>query len=174
MEFCDRALHVDRKFVKALSRRASAFVLLARRSCRLKKRWIAAANESGERGEEHTLVSFPDACTAEDGGVRVENDGGGRASGDEIGGRKIEDTFCKRYGGKNALLALALADLNTAVAIEAGVEDVRRQRDTLAKEIEEEQVRGKGKCSIQYRVRDGPRGGGETMTKGAEISPNYE
>lgn len=56
------------------------------------------------------------------------------------------DAFHVRYGGREGMVALALVDLDTAVGIDPASGDLRRQRDNLSRQIEEERVR-----SLCYR-----------------------
>lgn len=46
----------------------------------------------------------------------------------------------ERYGGRDVLKELALSDLEKAMKIDPEGEDIRRQRDQLKREIEEEKV----------------------------------
>ncbi|CAN0384762.1 unnamed protein product, partial [Ectocarpus sp. 8 AP-2014] len=58
----------------------------------------------------------------------------------ETSGRDEEHAFRVRFGGREGLMALALLDLHAAVEADPDSEDIRRQRDTLSKEIEEEKA----------------------------------
>lgn len=149
MEFCDRALHVDDKCVKALSRRASAFVKLSGICSEVEAVTAAAVAaslstfssrgsnnetgvvEDGARGSTSTGVT-DDACDIEK--VLATEDGGGNNDGGE-------GAFYERFGGRDGLMALGLVDLDTAAEIDPDGEDIKRQRDGLAREIEEEKVR---------------------------------
>lgn len=78
----------------------------------------------------------------------VGNDAGGCKDavspperGTESGVGTGTDAFHARYGGRERMVALALVDLDTAVGINPASEDLRRQRDNLSRQIEEERVR---------------------------------
>ena len=155
VEFCDRALHIDGECVKALSRRASAFVNLAGE--------LAPPEGHASPSAGIPLVPGP-SCG--DGtifsvvidGTRVSN----KAGSAELNGHIYESTrpptpqkrgdwgddgieeymFHDLSGGREGLMALALADLNKAVDVDReGVEDLQRQRQTLTRKIKEELVR---------------------------------
>lgn len=155
VEFCDRALHVDEKCVKALSRRASAFVKLA-----------GGCRPASLSADVHTAVVEAAPTTAE---AEVVNADGGGTTGDsvDVGGLTASENANEtisaadggsargttgqgqggetrdrygHYGGRDGLLALALQDLNAAAEADPGGEDVGRQRDSLRREIEEEKV----------------------------------
>lgn len=208
VEFCNRALHVDGKFVKALSRRASAFVRLAgecsasvhattgastcaasttttnaaavaaatTRSSRLgdsaddEVEMVVEGGNTGDgvevidrggstndvievvKGGSGDLIDISSSTIKEDVGetiVGTRRGGEGRTAGEEA----EENAFHESFGGRVGLLAQALLDLNTAVEVDPDGEDVRRQRDLLSQEIEEEKV-------CPYSAQKFPGGGG--------------
>ncbi|CAN0064567.1 unnamed protein product, partial [Ectocarpus sp. 4 AP-2014] len=152
VEFCDRALHVDGKCVKAFSRRASAFVKLAEDST---TSGVAAAaapatisppsdavdgtvtqTEVVIKGCTSVSIDVSDLPLVED---ETEAVSGTEGDG-ESSGRGEEHVFRVRFGGREGLMAIALLDLHAAVEADPDSEDIRRQRDSLSKEIEEEQA----------------------------------
>eukprot|EP00752_Nemacystus_decipiens_P002264 g2145.t1 len=181
VEFCDRALHVDGKCVKARSRRASAFVKLAGecptpldRIVNTEATAVAAAAapipievevEVGSGGSVD--VSSPTAAENANGSVSPGGDGGEPERDDRARLRK-------RYGGRDGLMALALLDLEAAVEADPDGEDVRRQRDALRQEIEEE----KAEAAVMNKVRQEsrrPADGDEAMEPGGpdpSVSPD--
>lgn len=165
VEFCNRALHVDGKCVKALSRRASAFVKLAGEcSASVETTNSAATGTStttttpattttrssrladstddeievvkGGSGDSIDISSSTKTKDVNETVARAGGGGGGRTS--EEGG---EHVFHESFGGRDGLLAQAMLDLNLAVEVDPDGEDARRQRDALSQEIEEEKVR---------------------------------
>lgn len=67
----------------------------------------------------------------------------GKISTSEREGQGV-GVFRERYGGREELMKLALSDLEKAVEVDPEGEDVRRQRDHLKREIEEEKVMDHG------------------------------
>lgn len=154
VEFCDRALHVNGKCVKALSRRASAFVKLAEDSTTSGVAPAAAAPATVSPRSDAANDTESQAEVVIKGGTSVSIDVSDLAttandkeavSGTEVdgetSGRGEEHAFRVRFGGREGLMALALLDLHAAVEADPDSEDIRRQRDGLSKEIEEEKVR---------------------------------
>lgn len=146
VEFCDRALHVDEKCVKALSRRASAFVKLAAECLASLVDVNTTAVEAKPtstgiecaRGGSGGSVDVNSLTAAENANEAVSvTEGGARGTGQEEGKR----AHYERFGGRGGLMALALLDLDAAVKADPDSEDIRRQRDSLSQEIEEEKVR---------------------------------
>ncbi|CAN0135886.1 unnamed protein product, partial [Scytosiphon promiscuus] len=176
VEFCDRALHVDGKCVKALSRRAAAFVKLAGKyssnsfvsvNASATTRTAAATATGSPR---YHLVGRPDGhpaalindesysggdrkalATTGTGGKR-ESGAGNRIDRREPGEFMGEDVLHASYGGREGLMASALHDLDAAVNVDVDNGDIRRQRDNLKKEIDEE----KAEAGVMGRVRNGP------------------
>ena len=170
LDFCDRALHIDGTCVKALSRRASTFVQLAAQAQCLTASLgatpaAAAAVTATEITATATSVSSPGSIGVAVGEVKLDNasgvstemcsttsgktkgvvgvtGGGGEHNGDDGGGEGGLQALYNRFGGREGLLALALADLDRAVETDPESEDVRRQRDALRTEINEEKVIG--------------------------------
>lgn len=169
VEFCDRALHVDGKCVKALSRRASAFVKLAG-ECPASSSFVGAVDTTavaakpmptptptptppptptsteievvkGGAGSGCSVDVSSPTVTAEISNESVSATGAAGETGQEEGGEKTSvHHVCERYESRNGLMALALLDLEAAVEADPDGEDVRRQRDALSQEIEEEKV----------------------------------
>lgn len=147
-EFCDRALHVDDKCVKALSRRATVLLRLAGECTGLagvatcpeaaapSASWSSALEKETREIENDTSASSATDGMAEGCSKEVVSR---TVNGDGEGDRKTTSPH-ERFGGREGLMALALRDLNTAVGIDPIDEDVRRQRDAIRKEIEEEKV----------------------------------
>lgn len=164
MEFCDRALHVDGKCIKALSRRATAFVKLAGECSSnsfasvnaTKATTTATTTTAGvpgchevdrSDGKAGALANDTLTTTVETSVLTTTAKDSGTISGSgncrgviKPGGGAGEDTFDACVGGRKELMALALQDLDTAVEVDADGEDIRRQRDNLKKEIDEEKV----------------------------------
>lgn len=145
-EFCDRALHVDRKCVKALSRRASAFAKLAG-ECPASLEGVAntAADVAGAAPTPTEIEVGTGGLVDVSSPTVAENAKNGSVSADAEGtsqeGEENHAHWCERHGGRDGLMALALLDLEAAVEADPDGEDVRRQRDALSQEIEEEKVR---------------------------------
>lgn len=153
VEFCDRALHVDGKCVKAFSRRASAFVKLAEDSTTSGVAAAAAPSSVSPpadavdstvtqtevviKGGTSVSIDVSDVAPVENEKETVS----GKEVDAETSGRGEEHAFRVRFGGREGLMALALLDLQAAVEADPDGEDIRRQRDSLSKEIEEEKVR---------------------------------
>ena len=162
LDFCDRALHVDGLCVKALSRRATIFINLAGQCLASSSHATATATATAAAA---TCASLPGRIGVEVGEskgdatgisagmssvLNTENREAVGTAGDE--GEKTGDNdndnddggadqaLYDRFGGREGLLALALVDLETAVGAEPESEDVRRQRDALKTEIDEEKV----------------------------------
>lgn len=179
LDFCDRALHVDGTCVKALSRRASAFVNLAGKCLAASINATAtaaaaaadtvtaaptAAATAAYTVAESTRVVSPSTIGIEVGeskgdttGVSASTSsllnrasreavgvgGGGAetaADDEDDGDGGTDQALYGRFGGRQGLLALALVDLEAAVQADPESEDVRRQRDALKTEIDEEKV----------------------------------
>lgn len=151
---------MDGKCVKALSRRAASFVKLAGKyscnsvaSVKATTMTTAAAataagmprrHKVGRSTSENGALVKDDSTTAVVATI-VEDNGTVPGLGDGSNCRQTgvdagEDAFQARFGGRKGILALALHDLDAAVNIDADCEDIRRQRDNLKKEIEEEEV----------------------------------
>ena len=144
MEFCDRALHVDRKCVKALSRRASAFVKLAG-ECPAPLEGVAnTAADVAEAAPTPTEIEVGTGGSVDVSSLTAAESANGSAStgAEGIGQQgQTRDRWCERCGGRDGLMALALLDLEAAVEADPAGEDIRRQRDALSQEIQEEKVR---------------------------------
>lgn len=153
VEFCNRALHVDGKCVKALSRRASAFVKVAgERSASVDDTTGAAATTTTAAAamRSSTLAgSSIDEVEVVKGGSSDSIDISSSTTTENVnetipgttGEEEGEHAFHKCFGGREGLRAQALLDLDAAVEVDPDGEDVRRQRDALRQEIEEEKVR---------------------------------
>lgn len=175
VEFCNRALHVDGKCVKALSRRASAFVKLAGECSASVHATTGAATcaaTTTASGASTTTTGSPRLAHSVSDEVEVVVKGG--STNDEIevvrGGtgdsidissstttENVDETVAGARGGegegeekhafhksfvvRKELLAQALLDLNAAVDVDPNGGDIRRQRDDLSQEVEEEKVR---------------------------------
>lgn len=145
VEFCDRALHVDGKCVKALSRRASTFVKLAgeRNASLVEVNTDAVAGRPASneievvRGGSGGSVDVSSPTAANNANKTISETENGERGTDHEGERCAHFEHC---GGRGGLMALALLDLNAAVEADPEGEDVRRQRDSLRQEIEEEKV----------------------------------
>lgn len=147
-EFCDRALHVDDKSVKALSRRALVFTKLAGEYPTLTEinhgaAAVATPPSSLRENVKGAGVIAGDTVILDKSIERVprEEDEALTSAAENSGNvNRIRSAFHKRFGGKEGLLALALVDLNAAVDIDHTGEDIRRQRDTLRTDINEAKV----------------------------------
>lgn len=148
IEFCDRALQVDSSCVKAMSRRASAFVELAGKLPPFREESYSdtgSSSVSSHQSRSNGKISQVSNQTG-DNDPRENHDG---CDEGEIGNSKderrdhvsVEYEFHDLRGGRAGLLALALEDLDKAVEVDRGVsEDLQQQRDDLRKQIEEETV----------------------------------
>lgn len=159
VEFCDRALHVDGKCVKALSRRASAFVKLAGEH----PVSLAGVNNTNAIAVKPTTASSTGGCSVGVASLTAAGDANANANANKsekasaggegcAGGEGQEEEKidrCERFGGRDGLMALALLDLDAAVEADPEGEDVRRQRDSLSQEIEEEKVRNSQPQQLQ-------------------------
>lgn len=151
VEFCNRALHINPNSVKALCRRASAFIKLAAESTTGSVAGNVDPSTTTGVTLKEDLTHENNASDGRSGSVDCETEAGTgieldldtpATSGEESpGGRNVVNMeFCQRHGGSERLRALALEDLTSAVKIDPVAEDVRHQRDDLGREIEEARV----------------------------------
>lgn len=169
VEFCDRALHVDGKCVKAFSRRASAFVRLAVECSGSSEATAAPASAAVDSAEFSTVADRTNeggAATRGRANITAGDDHIDKALGEaEAGatgtaqaGRKCASH--ERFGGTEGLMALALLDLDAAVEVDPNGDDIRRQRDALRQEIDEAKVcfhNVSSEGSFSERYRHAPR-----------------
>lgn len=134
--------------MKALSRRASAFVNLA--GDYLAPNGVApctVAPRPSSFPSSETNYTVADNGGRDDPGKKdsiTTNENTDNGETETVGqGEKCiesEEIFHDLSGDREGLMALALEDLDRAVGIDPKGEDVRRQRDSLSREMEEEKV----------------------------------
>ncbi len=152
MEFCDRALHVDGKCVKAFSRRASAFVRLAVECSVSLEATTALASAADENAGSSTVA---DSTNDEGKTIQGRADVSADLALEETEAGAGESRIChERFGGREGLMALALLDLDAAVELVPDGEDVKRQRDALRQEIDEAKVCYHHVVTMRFSARD--------------------